>query len=467
MLEKFEKYISKIKEKMGSKMLSVITFCLIGIITILSFNMVKTYTRSNQKSSNEYNKILYDTIGYMKTVEVFSEKARITTSQQLETEIFVKILSNSNFAKDGLSTLPIDQSNLNQVFKFLTQTADFSEYAIKKLVNTKLEQKDYDVLESINKNIMYITEVLDDVYEKANEKNIDWKEIEELLGKDLEGNTQVLLTGVSSMKNNFTEYDGLIYDGAYSSHLENSEPQLLQNMEEVSIEKAQEKAIECVENKFKGNVKAKINKVKYINEIEGKLKLYQFEITLDSGLTVTVQITKKGGLLYLMVQDKEVKERNIEVGEAKVLGREYLKKIGIEQVEETYTLEENNMITINYASVQDGVLIYTDLIKIKLAMDNGEVCSVETSGYIFNHHNRESISVTATEEEAKSVVNNKIQIDKVRLCIIPNKINQEVLAYELFGTVEKRNFLIYVNANNLEEEQVLLLLETKGGNLTM
>ena len=45
--------------------------------------------------------------------------------------------------------------------------------------------------------------------------------------------------------------------------------------------------------------------------------------------------------------------------------------------------------------------------------------------------------------------------------------NTEVLCYEFKGTVENKNFLVYINAENGEEEEILVILETEGGTLTI
>ena len=53
------------------------------------------------------------------------------------------------------------------------------------------------------------------------------------------------------------------------------------------------------------------------------------------------------------------------------------------------------------------------------------------------------------------------------LAIIPTDSKDEVLTYEFKGTVEEREFLVYINTDTLEEEKVLIILETPGGTLTM
>ena len=125
------------------------------------------------------------------------------------------------------------------------------------------------------------------------------------------------------------------------------------------------------------------------------------------------------------------------------------------------------MVTINYAAVQDGVLLYPDLIKVKVAMDNGDICSVECSGYIYNHETRENLTVSIGETEAKAKINKDVEIKNIRLAVIPKESKEEVLTYEVKGKIDNHDVLIYINANNGKEENVLLILETPGGILTM
>ena len=42
-------------------------------------------------------------------------------------------------------------------------------------------------------------------------------------------------------------------------------------------------------------------------------------------------------------------------------------------MKETYYLKQEGMLTINYAYEQDGVIMYPDLIKVKVALDDGRI----------------------------------------------------------------------------------------------
>ena len=148
-LEKFEINVNKIKEKLGSKRLHVISFCIFGITMLFALQMVNVYGRSKQSNSDVNNRTLYNMIGNVKNAEVFIEKVRVTTTKPQQISSFVEILSQTNLAKEALANLPVNQNSMNNVSKFFTQVADFSKYAIKKLATEELDNKDYEILNGI------------------------------------------------------------------------------------------------------------------------------------------------------------------------------------------------------------------------------------------------------------------------------------------------------------------------------
>ena len=56
---------------------------------------------------------------------------------------------------------------------------------------------------------------------------------------------------------------------------------------------------------------------------------------------------------------------------------------------DTYYLSEDNTATINYAYKQDDVIVYPDLIKLKIALDTGEIIGFEAKGYLSSHRVRD------------------------------------------------------------------------------
>ena len=105
--------------------------------------------------------------------------------------------------------------------------------------------------------------------------------------------------------------------------------------------------------------------------------------------------------------------------------------------------------------------MYPDLVKVKVALDDGEICGVEAGGYLFNHTTRDNITPSISESVAKKTINYKIDIISSDIAVIPTEYNSEILTYEFKGKIDDREFLIYINANTGVEEKVLLIIDSK------
>ena len=169
-----------------------------------------------------------------------------------------------------------------------------------------------------------------------------------------------------------------------------------------------------------------------------------------------------------MNTDRSVNSEIISQDEANEKGKQYLKEKGFQNMKETYYLKQDGIVTINYAYQQENVVMYPDLIKVKVALDNGEVLGIETTGYLNNHvSNRDISKIKISKEEAKKDLNKDLQIESEELAVIPTEWETEILCYEFKGKVEDREFLVYINAENGREEDILIITNTPEGTLTM
>ena len=73
-------------------------------------------------------------------------------------------------------------------------------------------------------------------------------------------------------------------------------------------------------------------------------------------------------------------------------------------MKESYYVINNNICTINYAYVQDGAVCYSDLVKVGVALDSGEIVSFSATGYLMNHHTRSVDYSPISSEEARASV---------------------------------------------------------------
>ena len=91
---------------------------------------------------------------------------------------------------------------------------------------------------------------------------------------------------------------------------------------------------------------------------------------------------------------------------------------------------------------------------------------LEATGYLNNHSVRDIKNIKISIEEAKKDLNKNLEIISEGMAIIPTEWKTELLCYEFKGKVDDKEFLVYINAENGREEDVLVITNTPNGTLT-
>ncbi len=457
MLEKFEKKIIEIKNKIGRKNTGIILFSFVCIIVLFSMILLKRFKIEKQEVQDLYNRAMYDFVSDVNNIENEMTKLKITSNDTYTMTTLASVFAKSNSAKSNLDILPFSANSISNVSKFLTQLSDFSYSLMRNILNGDNISEYKENIDSLYDKISELSDVVEKIYSDLTANNIKWDELEKVGNEKIkESNAQEELSSVNYIGKTFTEYEGIIYDGAFSNHILTAKPVYLSG-NILSSEDAK--------NLIKEELR--VDSIEFKSEQDGKLPLYVFEVKLSGFDTLkTLYVTKEDGRVYQMISDRNSSTENISIDEAEKKATEYINSLGIENIVPTYYLKSENMITISFAATEDDVIIYSDLIKVKVALDNGEIMTYEADGYIYNHKERE-ISASKTIDEAREVLYKDLSIENERLCIIPTDSKDEVLVYEFEGVIDDNRFLVYVNANNLVEEKIYILLETEGGTLAM
>lgn len=91
-------------------------------------------------------------------------------------------------------------------------------------------------------------------------------------------------------------------------------------------------------------------------------------------------------------------------------------------------------MTINFAALQDDVTLYPDLIKVSVAMDNGEILGFDARGYLTNHHQRTFEKPALSMEEAQKKVSPNLTVKNGKMAVVPSTSLTEKLCYEFVCT---------------------------------
>ena len=465
--------MSKIKEKLydwkdrlkDRHMLSLVV-SMFAIIIILGMFIYKRERDFRREVENRYNMAFFELVDYVQNVETYLAKSLISSTPEHGAETLTNVWREANLAQTYLAMLPIESNELANTSKFLNQVSDYSFTLSRKNINNEsLTDDDFGNLKNLHDYSVNLENTLNQLSTDMNDGRISWGELNKK-GSSVFA-TQVSNITQESFKNlddNFHEYSGLIYDGAFSEHMTSQEKKGLTG-EDVSEEDAKK----VVPNLIGED---KIKEITYNGLSENTdMPSYDFTVNLKDDNNVTVSITKKGGHIVFMNYDRNIGAETISQDRANQIGKEYLSNHGFPDMKETYYLKQAGVVTINYAYLQttdEGqVTMYPDLIKLKIALDNGEVLGMETTGYLNSHTIRNLPSVKISKEEAKKNLNKNLNIMSEGLAVIPTEFMSEIFVWEFKGKVDDTEFLVYINVENGKEEDILVIKDTPNGTLTM
>ena len=138
-----------------------------------------------------------------------------------------------------------------------------------------------------------------------------------------------------------------------------------------------------------------------------------------------------------------------------------------ESFKESYYSVSDNICTINFAYTANEIIYYSDLVKVGVSLQTGEIVSFCATGYIMNHKTRPEKAVTLSADEAKEYVNKNLEITGSQLAFIPTAGKFEVLTYEFRCKSDNNDILVYINADTGAEEQLYIVLKSDNGVLVI
>ena len=441
---------------MNNKIWMLLTIIFIIVAIILGYNLYNKNTAYATVVENDYNKAFYEVVDYVQNVKTYLAKTMISKSAEHGAEILTHVWREANLAQAYLGMLPIESQELENTEKFLNQVSEYSYSLSRKCIEGEdLSDEDLSKIKELYNFCNDLSNTLNELSDELNNGTLNWDDLK----KNTEGSEISEVTNFNVVEENFHEFTGLIYDGAFSEHITSNEKRGL-----TGDEIDEETAKKIAEN-FIGKDKIKNTQSNGFVE-NGSIPVYRFEITTNENQTIGISISKKGGHVVFMNYNREITEEKITEQEAIQNGKDFLTSRGFANMQETYYLKENGIITVNYAYKQDNVIIYSDLIKVKIALDNGEIIGLETTGYLNCHYEREISTNIISLEEARKKLANDVEITSEGLAIIPTQWHTEVLCYEFKGKVDNIDFIAYINTETGKEEDILIITQTPNGSLT-
>lgn len=192
-----------------------------------------------------------------------------------------------------------------------------------------------------------------------------------------------------------------------------------------------------------------------VNEAEVPHYSFVFAHPDGYGRRVTVEVVQHGGRVFQMFNERTPNQPVLAIADAEQRAREYLSARGIENMQLLGVEEWGDSAVFTFCHTEDGILFYPDLLRVRVAQDTGEVLSYEGNGYTMYHRERGNYSERLGVAEANSELNPALTTLGVQRVVIFDRRGVEVLCYEFTAQRGSERFLIYINAVNGREENIV------------
>lgn len=446
-----------------SKRTIVRIYCFaLALAVILGAGWYSSHKKSESYRSQleaGYMRAIDELAAYLENLHTDLTKSMYTGTPLQLSKLSSRVYQQTGLAKNALEQIPTSGVNLANTYKFLSQAGDYAlALANRTAAGTPLTDEDRQSLKQLDQSCQSLKEQLYLLQDELLTGGMSFQKLERI-ARSVDDSQAVqagsIGGGFQELEDSLAQGPALIYDGPFSDHILEREPRMTQDAPEVPREQALELA-STVSGLPASQLRAE-------NDEDGKMPSYAF-----SADNLSVSVTKNGGYLCYFLNSRQVGEARVGVEQALSNARAWLDALGVGPLAQTYYELSGQVVTINYAAQDGDITCYTDLIKVSVSLDEGEVTAYDARGYLTNHQQRDYPQSALTADEAKAVLSPLLTPEAPRLALIPTAGLGEQLCYEFRCTAEDgQPVLVYINVETGEEAQILLLLISENGTLTV
>ena len=382
-------------------------------------------------------------------------KAPVAAGVETQVELLCGVSRQADGVVGGLSALPLSHAAMSDTVKFCNQLSEYAmALALQAASGAGLSADEWRRLSELQSQCALLTGQFATAREEM---------MAQSLSLGAEGNVfyaqpaqdarplEQVADGDHGM-----DYPSMIYDGAFSDARHFGAPKAL-GEERIDQRQAME-----IARTFVGE--ERVNRTEAAPDGGGTLASYGVMLVLNDGVVLNAEVTRQGGKMLWMVPEHADFEPVLTLEECAGAARDFLLDRGYGEMEDNHYQVYDGLAVINFVAVQDGVLLYPDLVKVQVRMDTGEVVGLEANNYLMNHTLRTGLSPALTAQEALGRVNPRLDAGQARLCVIPFR-EGERLCYEVPGRYEGREYRVYIDAVTGEEAEVLMMVDSASGRM--
>lgn len=458
--KKFTKYIREVKnlENQVSRRGKIRVRLYASVLILVLFSAFVINAQKASELSRQLNadaeRSLSTLEACMSSINTNLTKGLYANTTPMLSSMAISLTRDAASAKNSLSALPLSDTQLDNMLKFLSQVGAFVTTLDRKLsLGEPITSEERNQLKQLIDVSQKLLSELDTITQGVEDGSVSFKQAGSTLQKSADQSVQID-SAFGDAEQTLTDYPTLIYDGPFSDHILNQTPKTLEGKTDVSKEKALE-----IASDFIGIDKSTL---RFDSETNGVIETYNFFV--DS---INISVCKKGGAVLYLLGSSSAGESVISPEQAVENAKNFLSAKGYKNMKESYYSTQDGICTVNFAYENEGVICYPDLIKLSVSLETGNIISFDARGYIMNHTDRPPVQSKISADEAKMSVSDYLTVMSSRLAVIPTDYKTEKTAYEFHcKTPDEQEVLVYIDVLTAKEDDILLLLYSDGGILT-
>lgn len=339
----------------------------------------------------------------------------------------------------AMSKLPIEGDPLGQ----LNKVSDYASSMIRTSVSGRSTASFTDSAETVYRIVHALNGAVSDILTEV------------ATGRKLSDGITLYFGGANGDKqDNAIEMPELIYDGPFSDARKEPCFHGLESLPEIGEDEA-------------ARLFAETFALERVRVLGFGTEPAAYELEGYMGQTpVYASLSMNGGKIVNLTVGKSVDGKaTLGEKEATRLALGYAEQLGYADLVPVWYNAVDGAAYVNLAPQEGGAILYTDLVKVKLALDDGTVMGLEAMGYCTAHRARDCKPVL-TRAEALEKVSERLKVESVRLCVVPDNAD-ETLCYEVAGTFNGFDYFVYISAVDGNEVNVLRVIDDEQGHLTV
>lgn len=415
--------------------------------TMLTFGWMNMNGMEAQMSAS-HTESLYELNSIVDNLDSDLSKMRVSNSKNEQVKLLTEIIIESETAETVLERLPMEMQLTQNMVSFVNKMGDSAQSMLYQVASGKaLSESQLASLDYMYKTNSELKNIINELTATSGGSDM----IAAMQGKA----DSLMYLSFGEMQNISIETPKEINDGPFAENVKKVSPKNLQGLEEITAPRAEElakkyfSAYGVTEARCTGETVAE------------QLSLYNVTLTTDDG-EMTAQLSKQGGKVIEFNSYKDCSDKNFSVDRCVAIAEDFLSSLGFKNMKAVWTSENGTTCNLNFASTQDGVILYSDMVKVKVCEERGIVTGMEGLSYALNHTQRKLPQTSLTKSEAKAKLKEGIDVETSRLCLMPTE-GGETLAYEFYGSFEGNDYYVYIDARTGEEIEVFRVIGTAQG----